>query len=197
MESRIHLVLASASPRRRELLAQAGVSFEVATPTLPELDDVMAQLPPARQAEALAYFKARTVHDRDPTGWVLGADTIVAAGGRVLGKPRDRQHAREILHQLVGTRHAVITGLALLGPTGRSIASDTTFVTLRKLSEPEITEYLDSGQWAGKAGAYGIQEIGDRFVEKVEGSFSNVMGLPLELLERMLRQVPAGKEART
>jgi len=194
MESQLHLVLASASPRRRELLVQAGVSFEVAGPALPELDDMMDKLPPGQQAEALAYFKARAVWDRDPTRWVLGADTIVAAGGRVLGKPRDRQHAREILCALAGTRHAVITGLALLGPATRLIASDNTFITMRKLSGAEIEEYLDSGQWAGKAGAYGIQEIADRFVTQVEGSFSNVMGLPLELLDRMLHQVLAGKE---
>jgi septum formation protein len=195
MESHVHLVLASASPRRRELLAQAGLSFEVAAPTLPELDDELAALRPRERAEALAYFKARCIWDADQSRWVLGADTIVAAGDRILGKPRDRQHAREILSALSGTRHEVITGLALLCPAGRSIASDVTAVTMRTLSPGELEEYLDSGQWRGKAGAYGIQEIGDRFVEKVEGSFSNVMGLPLELLERMLRRLAPAKEA--
>ncbi len=189
MESQVRLVLASASPRRRELLAQAGISFEVVAPTIPELDEVVSKLPPAQQAEALAFFKARSVWDADPARWVLGADTIVALGGQVLGKPRDRQHAGQILSSLSGTRHVVITGLALLSPADRSIASDSTYVTMRKLSDQEIESYLDSGLWAGKAGAYGIQEIGDRFVEHVEGSFSNVMGLPMELLDRMLRLV--------
>jgi septum formation protein len=197
MESRVHLVLASASPRRKELLAQAGLSFEVVAPALPELEDMLAALRPSQRAEALAYFKARTVWDADQTRWVLGADTIVAAGDRILGKPRDRQHARDILSILSGTRHSVITGLALLCPAGRSIASDTTFVTMRALSATELEQYLDSAQWRGKAGAYGIQEIGDRFVEKVEGSFSNVMGLPLELLERMLRHLESIGEAAT
>ena len=188
-QSQFHLVLASASPRRRELLAQAGISFEVAAPFLPELEEGVDKLPPRALAEALAYFKARTIWDRDRTRWVLGADTVVAAGGHVLGKPHDRDHAREVLSALSGTRHAVITGLALLNPTDRLIASDTTFVTMRKLSNAQIEEYLDSGQWTGKAGAYGIQEIGDRFVETVEGSFSNVMGMPLELLQRMLDEM--------
>ena len=187
-------MLASASQRRKELLAQAGLSFEVAAPTLPELQDVLAALRPSQRAEALAYFKARTIWDADPTRWVLGADTIVAVGDAILGKPRDREHAREILSLLSGTRHEVITGLALLCPAGRSIASDTTFVTMRALSAAELEEYLGSGQWRGKAGAYGIQEIGDRFVEKVEGSYSNVMGLPLELLEGMLHRMESAKE---
>jgi septum formation protein len=188
MEPQLRLILASASPRRRELLAQAGIPFEVVAPTIAELDEVVSNLTPPQRAEALAFFKARTVLDRDPERWVLGADTIVASGGQVLGKPRDRQHAKDMLSALAGTRHAVITGLALLFPDGRRIASEITYVTMRKLSEQEIESYLDSGLWACKAGAYGIQEIGDRFVEHVEGSFSNVMGLPMELLDRMLRQ---------
>lgn len=187
MQSQVHLVLASASPRRRELLAQTGVPFEVVAPTLPELRE-LAELPPTQQAEALAYFKARTVHDANPTRWVLGADTLVVLDRQVLGKPRDRDHAREILLALTGTRHQVITGVALLGPDRRLIASDTTFVTMRKMSPQELNEYLDSNQWVGKAGAYGIQEVGDRFVTKIEGSFSNVMGLPTELVTRMLHQ---------
>lgn len=187
MTAQPRLILASASTRRRELLAQAGLSFEVIAPTLPELRDLM-ELAPAHQAEALAYFKARTVYDADPACWVLGADTLVALDLQILGKPRDRDHAREILSALAGTRHQVITGVALLGPDRRLIASDTTFVTMRKLSAREMNDYLDSNQWAGKAGAYGIQEIADRFVEKLEGSFSNVMGLPMELVTRMLHQ---------
>jgi septum formation protein len=189
MTKQLPIILASASPRRRELLAQAGIPFEVIVPTLAEVDGAMERQSPAQQAEALAFFKASTIRDSHPDRWVLGADTIVALGECVLGKPRDRAHAAEMLASLAGTRHAVITGVALLGPAGRSIASDTTFVTMRKLSAEELAAYLDSGQWAGKAGAYGIQEIGDRFVERVEGSFSNVMGLPMELVERMLQQM--------
>jgi uncharacterized membrane protein (UPF0127 family) len=104
-------------------------------------------------------------------------------GGQAIGKADDEEEARAILRRLCGTRHEVITGLALLGPGGvRLIASEVTHVTMRKASEGEIQAYLDSGEWRGKAGAYAIQETGDRFVECVEGSFSNVVGLPMELL---------------
>jgi len=189
MSAQTRLILASGSPRRRQLLTEAGIPFDAVVPTIGEPDEVMNKLPPTQQAEALAYFKARAVHDQYPSRWVLGADTIVARGGKLLGKPQDAAEARGTLAALAGTRHAVITGVVLLGPTGRLIASETTFVTMRKLSPAELEEYIASGQWQGKAGAYGLQEIGDRFVEKVEGSFSNVVGLPMELLARMIDQI--------
>ncbi len=187
------LVLASASPRRRELLAKAGWDFEVVPPPMPEPPPYWANLPPQALAEALAYFKARSVWESRTKDWVLGADTIVAQGRKVIGKPADEAHAREVLRGLCGTRHAVITGLALLGPGGtRLISADTTYITMRRASDADIQAYLDSGEWKGKAGAYAIQETGDRFVEKVEGSFSNVVGLPMELLRRMIERAIRG-----
>lgn len=183
------LILASSSPRRRELLAQAGLEFEVAAPPLAEPATGLEGLSPAAQAEALAYFKARAVGPREDA-YVLGADTIVAAGQAVLGKPADAAEARAMLSGLAGTRHAVITGVALLGPGGRRrIASATTFVVMRAITSRDVDAYVASGEWEGKAGGYAIQETADRFVERVEGSFANVVGLPVDLVVRMIEEL--------
>ncbi len=188
MTNRIDIILASSSPRRKSLLAEGGIAFTVVEPPLEEPSSLPAEMSPAQVAEATAYFKARSVAQCHCDKLVLGADTVVAAAdGGILGKPADRNDARAMLETLSGSRHSVITGVALLGPGPRRlIASETTFVTMRRMSESEIVAYLDSGEWQGKAGAYAIQETADRFITSVEGSFSNVVGLPMELLERML-----------
>jgi septum formation protein len=184
------LVLASSSPRRRELLEQAGYDFVVTAPSIPEPDDAFNGLTPAQQAESLAYFKAAAVAEAHPLALVLGADTIVAAAGHVLGKADDEDEARQMLTTLSGTRHEVVTGVAVLAPDGRRlIASDTTFVRMRKMTPGEIEQYVQSGEWKDKAGAYAIQETADRFIEGLEGSFSNVVGLPLELVARMIKMM--------
>jgi septum formation protein len=184
------LVLASSSPRRRELLAEKGYAFDVVDPPLPEILSGPAGISPARQAEAAAYFKARAVADRETSAAVLGADTIVVVNGAILGKPIDRADAERMLRALSGTRHRVITGVALLEPDGqRRITSEVTYVTMRPMSEQEIADYLDSGEWIGKAGAYAIQETADRFVQKVDGSWSNVVGLPMETVGRLLAEL--------
>ncbi len=186
------LILASTSPRRKQLLAEAGIKFCVVEPPVAEPVNLVRRLSSAGQAEALAYFKAKSValsHCRD---CVLGADTLVAVGDEILGKPKNRVHARNMLQKLSGTRQSVITGVALVGPGDkRIISSDTTYVIMRHLGEDEIEDYLDSQQWRGKAGAYGIQEVNDRFVESIQGSFSNVVGLPMELLTSMLAAAKA------
>ncbi len=183
-------VLASSSPRRQQLLREAGYRFVVIEPSMHEPDEAFTGLSPAQQAESLAYFKARAVADLYAGKCVLGADTIVAVGAMVLGKPADADDARTMLQNLSGTRHCVITGVALLTPDGRRIiASDATFVTMRAITPDEIEQYIASGEWMGKAGAYAIQETADRFVAKVEGSFSNIVGLPMELLARMLERI--------
>lgn len=188
LTSQPRLILASSSPRRRQLLAEAGLQFQVVAPPLPEPNQQSEGLSPAEHAEALAYFKARAVADLHPDALVLGADTVVAAAGRLLGKADDPEQARAMLESLSGTRHQVITGVALLGPGGkRLITSDVTWVTMRKMTGQEIQAYVDSGEWVGKAGAYAIQMTADRYVEKLEGSFSNVVGLPMELVTRLLR----------
>ncbi len=199
MAERKPLILASASPRRRDLLAKLDIPFDVVVSPFGEPEIPPFMRTPRALAEALAYFKARAVAELHPGRDVLGADTLVACNGDVLGKPRDVSDARRMLELQACSVSEVITGVALvrLGTGGDShcrIFSERTRVTMhddRALRE----EYLASGDWAGKAGAYGIQDVGDRLIESIEGSFSNVVGLPMErvqpLLETLLLRVPA------
>jgi len=163
-----------------------GLAFEVIEPRIEEI----AAGSPREVAERLAAEKAREVAERAGTGIVIGCDTIVSAAGEILGKPRDAGDARRILSTLSDTRHAVITGVCVLdAETGRErIASERTYVTMRSWTEAEIDAYVSSGEAMGKAGAYAIQETGDRYVVKIEGSFNNVVGLPTELLARILTE---------
>jgi len=189
-------ILASGSPRRRDLLAAAGLRFRVAPPTIEEPDEAFEKLAPPFQAEALAYFKARSVAREHPQAYVLGADTICSHEGRVIGKPREADHAREILRGLAGSRHAVITGVALLGPGDtRLISYDETYVTMKPMTREQIEAYIASGEWRGKAGAYAIQETADQYVERLEGSFDTVVGLPVTLVRKMLEELMAHPEA--
>lgn len=184
------LVLASASPRRERLLREYGYEVEVIAPPLNEPAESMHTLPPARQAEALSYFKARSVSPVAGDAWILAGDTIVSLDDQVFGKPVDRNDARRILTALAGTTHHVITGVTLLdaATNRRSIRSDTTAVSMRSMTEEEIENYLDTGAWAGKAGAFGIQDHGDAFVTRIDGSFTNVVGFPMELVGKMLQE---------
>lgn len=185
----VRFLLASSSPRRRKLLRDAGLQFEVCEPPIPEPDEATPMCP-AALAESLAYFKARSVAERNPGCLVLGADTVVALGSEILGKPADAAEAERMLRSLSGTRHAVITGLAVVAPDGRRrIASATSHVTMRPMTDEEVAAYVASGEWEGKAGAYAIQETADRFVERVEGSFDNVVGLPVELVRRLIDSI--------
>lgn len=183
------LILASSSPRRKDLLGQAGYAFEVVGPPFGEPGQAIVALPPAQLAAALAYYKARSVADHHPQDCVLGADTVVSVQDRVLGKPTGPHEAREMLRLLSGTRHSVITGVAIIAPDRRLIATDTTYVTMRAITNDEIEAYVASYEWEGKAGAYAIQETADRFVVNVEGSFSNIVGLPMELVQRLLKKI--------
>jgi len=191
------LILASASPRRRELLGGLGVSFVVEPCRLPEPVTKPAAVSAEAWALALAHFKAREVAERHSDRWVLGADTIVRCGGRILGKPRDPDDARAMLELQARVASDVITGVCLLhrGQGRRWLACASTRVYMR--DDPELREeYLASGDWAGKAGAYGIQTVGDRLVERIEGSFTNVVGLPVGLVERMLGQALKNRPVR-
>lgn len=179
------LILASASPRRAELLKQLGAPFEIITSHADEIED--ASLGPATVAETNARLKARAVAATHPDRLVLGADTVVALAGRLFGKPRSKEHAAEMLRALAGQTHQVITGVALTGPGVEECFSAATAVTFRALDSNRIQEYLSKVHVLDKAGAYAIQEHGDLIIESIHGSRANVVGLPLERLGELLR----------
>ncbi len=185
------LVLASASPRRRELLAGLGFEFECLPSDYAEESGAGADA--AALARANALGKASDVARRRPGALVIGADTVVVVEGELLGKPADADAAAGMLRRLSGREHSVITGLALTrheparADLDCSEGSRRTSVRFRELTEQEITTYIASGEPFDKAGAYGIQGLASQFVGGIEGCYFNVMGLPLELLTRMLR----------
>lgn len=179
-ESKPDFILASASPRRRKMLADAGYDFHV---MVAEVDEVLpAAGDPRETAATNALAKARAVAHSLDAGIVVGGDTVVAAGGRIIGKPVDEAEARRILESLSGTRHSVVSAFALVDAAdGRSsVETDETFVRMREMSPSEIDDYVASGEAMGKAGAYAIQETGDRFVEGLDGSLATVVGFPME-----------------
>jgi septum formation protein len=181
------LVLASASPRRLQLLRQAGI--EPVAVIAPEVDEtpLRGELPRALAAR-LARAKLEDVARRSPGAFVLAADTVVACGRRVLDKTDDEDRARALLELLSGRRHRVMTGLAVRAPDGReSHRVALTQVRFKRLESREIDAYLAAGEWRGKAGAYAIQGRAEGFVVGINGSWSNVVGLPLELALRALR----------
>jgi septum formation protein len=173
------LVLASASPRRLELLTQIALVPDIVDPAA--LDETpLAREIPARYALRLAEAKARAVAARHGGSFVLAADTVVAVGRRILPKAEDAEAARRCLMLLSGRRHRVHGGVALVTPEGRiATRSVETVVAMKRLAEAEIDSYLRSCEWRGKAGGYAIQGLAARFVRFVEGSYSNVVGLPL------------------
>ncbi|HMS18407.1 MAG TPA: Maf family protein [Planctomycetota bacterium] len=180
------LYLASQSPRRRELLSASGIPFTLVDGTIDE--DLPVPPRPDLLAVTLATLKALAGGNRVESGWVLGADTIVVIEDRVLGKPRNLAEAHEMLRTLGGRTHRVITGVALLDAARGDLrcARDVTHVTMRAVTEDEIVAYGASREWEGKAGGYAIQETADRFVIDLEGSYSNVVGLPMERVTTML-----------
>jgi septum formation protein len=181
------LILASSSPRRRELLREAGIAFEVHPAHVNE-----EQHPgeaPLDYARRLAQEKAEAVARRYPQSYVLGADTIVVVDGAVLGKPDDAADAARMLRTLSGRGHAVTTAVSLMSPAGDTeTRSCTTQVYFHKLTEDEIQRYVAGGEPMDKAGAYAIQGGASRWTDRIEGEFSNVVGLPLSLVTEMLRK---------
>jgi septum formation protein len=195
--SQPRLILASASPRRRELLLQAGYEFEVHPPEIDE-DDYPPQTLPADIAQRLAQLKAQALADRFYNDVILAADTVVAFGDVSLGKPTDAEHALSMLELLSGTTHVVITGVTVIRPATRFSISTRVMssVRMRPLTEKEIARYVDTGDWQGKAGGYGIQDQRtDPFVTRIAGSQSNIVGLPMEAARELLSS--AGIEPKT
>jgi len=186
LENKPALILASSSPRRQELLREAGVTFQAHAPHINE--DQIPGEPPAEYALRLSREKAQAVAQRYPQSYVLGADTIVVVDGEVLGKPRDRADAVRMLRQLSARAHQVTTAVSLVQPSGDTdTRSCTTQVYFRKLTEDEIQEYVAGGEPMDKAGAYAIQGGASRWADRIVGEFSNVVGLPLSVVTDMLR----------
>jgi septum formation protein len=187
------LVLASASPRRQELLRNAGISFVVQAANIDETP--LAGESPRECAERLACEKALAVWRLGPHDMVLGADTIVVIDETILGKPRDDDEAVRMLRLLSGRVHEVITGVCMVRsePPGTQshevkTESETTLVTMSEISNDEIRAYVATGEPRDKAGAYAIQGIAARWIPRIEGDYSNVVGLPVALVYRMLRE---------
>lgn len=194
------LILASASPRRQELLRNAGVEFIVQPANVPE-NFILGESPEAC-VQRLAQAKARAVFERHPTNQVLGADTVVVShvignevgdeiGNEILGKPADAQDAARMLRALAGREHHVLTGVCLLTPghpPTEDIRYEITRVTMTTLTDQEIADYVALGEPMDKAGAYAIQGRASRWIPKIKGCYFNVVGLPVSLVCGMLRQ---------
>ena len=215
------LVLASASPRRQELLRNAAISFTVQLTNIPEIPRPHESA--KEVAERLAREKALAVSHDHPREFVLGADTVVVVNGEILGKPDNHADAARMLRLLSGRTHQVITGVCLVVPKNLSInhqratiknqqnvarhslasgsaledtRSETTLVTVADLSPDDIRFYISTGEPMDKAGAYAIQGIASRWIPRIEGDYSNVVGLPIALVYRMLREHGCGLERR-
>ncbi|HXG90779.1 MAG TPA: Maf family protein [Blastocatellia bacterium] len=183
------IILASASPRRAEILAKIGVEFEIEPSQIHERPH--ADEAPPDYIIRIARAKVIAVARKREAGLIIGADTIVVLDGRVLGKPQDEEDAQRMLRQLSGKWHAVMTGVALLDvATRREVADyDKTLVRFAQMTEKEIDWYVGTKEPMDKAGAYGIQDLGGLFVEEIAGNYYNVVGLPLPLLYRLARRL--------
>lgn len=182
-------ILASQSPRRRQLLEQIGAQFEVICGSADEAD-VPKELSPDLYVRELAVLKANSVAGlTDKPALIIGADTVVVSKGKILGKPSDEQHAVQMLRELSGETHSVYTGIAVADTTDMKIASvyERTLVTFRELSDAEIIEYVRKYRPFDKAGAYGIQEYAGVFVSRIDGDYCNVVGLPLCRLYTLIK----------
>jgi septum formation protein len=182
------VILASASPRRSELLRQLGVDFEVIPSSAPESES--EHLSPGELCSLNAYRKARTISKHHPDALVIGMDTVVALDAQVLGKPRDMDEAFQMMRALQGETHRVLTGVCLihLRSHKQKIFFEQTVVTFRQLSDEQIRNYYQHVNPLDKAGAYAIQERGEEIVAQVKGSYTNVVGLPTERLQAELSE---------
>ncbi len=183
------IILASASPRRRELLTQAGFVFTV---KVSDAEEIITEKEPDKIVRELAFLKAKAVAASEEDALVIGADTIVAAEGKVLGKPHSREEAFSMLSMLQGKTHQVYTGVALFTKKAeketQKVFAEKTEVTFYPMTEKEIWDYIDTGEPMDKAGAYGIQGRAAVYVEKICGDYNNVVGLPVARLYQELKR---------
>jgi septum formation protein len=187
----VSIILASASPRRRQLLTQAGYKFKVVPSDIDESAFPITGISASEHAKRLALAKAKDIAKKFPDYLVISADTVVDFNGEIIGKPKDAKEAEQITKKLFSAPHKVITGVAIVRlKDGTELSeTDTTIVYPKKLTAEQIAKHIKGGSWQGKAGAYAIKETGDEFVERIEGSLTNVMGLPMELLQRLLKRL--------
>ena len=184
------LILASGSPRRRELLSSMGYDFEV---IVSEAEEMKSGDPELLVTEN-AYLKAAAVAKSHPGRWVIGSDTLVFSDGEPLGKPRDAEDAARMLHALSGNTHAVYTGIALMKDETVLKCCDRTEVTFETLTDEEIRRYIASGEPMDKAGAYAIQGLGNVYVKRICGNYSNVIGLNTCLMKAMLEKAGVSRD---
>ncbi len=185
------IILASTSPRRRKLLAEAGYNFDAVSPKFTEPKNAPAGIDARQFAIELALSKALSVIRQYPENLVLGADTLVDCNGHIIGKAHNASQAEQITKKIFSAPHKVITAVAIVRAKDnlRITDSDTTVVYPRPMSRESLRIHIQSRGWQGKAGAYAIKEHGDEFIEKIDGSLTNVMGLPMELLARLLTEI--------
>ena len=181
-------VLGSSSPRRAELLRKAGINFEVIVPE--NINEEQISADPVSHVLELSRKKAENVAKKVNDSLILGADTVVVLNGEILGKPKDGEDAFKMLKKLSGKEHLVYTGISLVDKDKERILSgyQLTKVKFNQLKDKEIKDYIDTGEPLDKAGAYGIQGMGNFLVEKIEGDMDNVIGLPLRKLEELLKK---------
>ncbi len=189
-QSQYSFILASASPRRKKLLTEAGYKFTVVQPDIDESAFPAKGIEACEYAERLALAKAKSVAEKYPDSLVIGADTVVDFQGQIIGKPANAKEAEQITKKLFSRPHKVITGIAIVRlSNGIELSeSDTTTIYPKKLTTEQIARHIKSETWRDKAGAYSIKENGDEFIERIQGSLTNVMGLPMELLEQLLKR---------
>lgn len=180
------LILASASPRRLDLLRQIGIVPDQVRPADIDETPLKNELPRAL-AGRLAQLKAEHIANENANAFVLASDTVVACGRRILGKAADKQEAKKFLSLLSGRSHNVYTGVSLIAPNGESHRTIKTSVKFKSLSAEDIDQYLSHDEWEGKAGAYAIQGIAAQYIKSINGSYSNVVGLPLFEVANMLK----------
>lgn len=181
------LILASQSPRRHELLRLIEPDFEIITADVDER--IEKGTSPGEAVMSLALKKARAVAEINTEDTVIGADTVVALGGEILGKPRDSKEAAAMLRKLAGKTHTVYTGVCLIMDGGETVFFEATDVTFTQMTDDEIKQYVETGDPLDKAGAYGIQGRAAAFISGINGDFYNVMGLPVSALYRKLREL--------
>ena len=181
------IILASASPRRKQLMKMAGVRFSVVPADIPEI--VPEDIPPEKVSQYLAEIKAGYILSENENSVVVGADTTVICEGRVLGKPKDKAEAKEMLRFLSGKTHEVYTGVAIVSKEANDCFTSVTKVEFYELSDEEIDWYISTGEPMDKAGAYGIQGFGCRLVRRIEGDYFTVMGLPVAEVVRRIEKI--------